>query len=415
MFEKFAVFKNMDNDEESIVNEFNNEIRKIGPEIKSDTEGETKSQMTVEKFKSILERDYTLIDNTNFENIFLFLCKYDYNDFNEFVDNFIEYTNQKNLKFDTSCFNDNFTLNQIFSLSCVNNENKCKLCHKAMANGHPYCMRDIMLGMSWDREFGTKPGTFRVILKRFPFLVEKVLKHILTTGKSEEVTEYVIRNYVENPNIQIYCDSLLHHMIKRGFINSVKILLEKKVYTRCLVLSGGYFQSSLMASIEFDQLEIFKLFTELKFDFLKDESGTPMTNAINYESLKILKYLLDQEKNINSDKIRKNFIHAVVRCKEKAMQVFIDRGFDINFSVNRKIPIFTALDYYKLNAVQMLVDKGADLKMKNSLGQTVLEVAKSYLEDPGRNQVCKPDPWGFYKAERESIVRKIIDLVESKI
>lgn len=391
MFEKFTVFNNMDDDKELIEKEFMQQI-----------------PMDEEKLQSIFERNFDLIDDTNFETIFVFLHKYGYSDFNDFVDNFIEYTNQKNLKFDTSCFRDNYELNKIFGLSCINNVEKCKNCEEALFRGHTYCIErffdELSNKVDWCRNFSLKQETCDFILTKDSSYLSAVLDYLFEIQKDDDIIAFVIKEHVPDVNKQTSFEhgSLMFRAIDKGSIDLVKVLIEKNVNLEYVDTDDAIsIESPLMTAIKYDRLEIFKLFIERGMKFSEPEreyEETLISLAVGLGAHRILNYLLSQE-DINSEKIQEEFIYLVSHTWFESVvisrvQIFIDHGFDINFEINGESPVFCALRSCNFDMLKLLIDKGTKLDTTQN-GKTILETAKEYPQN-------------------NSNIKKIVDFLESK-
>ena len=115
----------------------------------------------------------------------------------------------------------------------------------------------------------------------------------------------------------------------------------------------------------------------------KDIAGqTALMYASESGQMEVVKYLVENGADINllsaKEGLGTALIYATTSNRIIVMEYLLDHGADINAKtpLGKESALFWAAARGHVEAVELLLSRDADTKMKNTNGQTVLEVAK---------------------------------------
>ncbi len=106
-----------------------------------------------------------------------------------------------------------------------------------------------------------------------------------------------------------------------------------------------------------------------------------LTNAAAFSSLETIRFLFENVVNFDKVKDRLNALHIALGFGRdlEIIKFLVAQGFDINLvkDVTGRTPILSAARLQSLDVLEFLIDKGADVKLKDRFGETPLLVAAS--------------------------------------
>ncbi|MFC1743341.1 ankyrin repeat domain-containing protein [Candidatus Riflebacteria bacterium] len=131
---------------------------------------------------------------------------------------------------------------------------------------------------------------------------------------------------------------------------------------------------------------------------------SPLNFAIKFGHVKVVKYLLDRKAKIETRELSA-LVHAILKGDMKLFKVILEFDPDLNFIGEQTPPPLEATihlaDSYSsedskmamaLKMTKMLIEKDADVSLKNNSGQTALDIAKAKGMEKFISLLQKKDP-----------------------
>jgi hypothetical protein len=340
----------MNDDEELIADEFEETLKR-------------EANISVDDLqKIVIEKKFNLITKENFEGIFSFLHFYGYHDFNNYIDEFIKYTDVNNLSFDISFSKNIFKLDKIFTISCVGCQEKCNTVKKAIDRNHVYCVERF--GKNEFREIWQKYGLINVCLSMCNFLLAKsylhfyeIIDYISFDGRDDDVIEYLVEIFP--------LKRLFKLLIRNGRIEMAKLFIEIHIESECPIIE---------TIIEFNSLDLFKFFHDKKTENFTGPEKLKISSSLldfitpDEKNVPILKFLffdcnLSKRRESIMFRLQDMFLDAIGRCwSNENLQIFIDAHLNMDsfhWLSTKHYPTFYAIHSPRI--MQFLIDNGADL------------------------------------------------------
>ena len=152
----------------------------------------------------------------------------------------------------------------------------------------------------------------------------------------------------------------------------------------------------LETAIQCHKKDLIPLLVEYGADVNQDD-GSPLNAAINIRDIEIIEFLIDKGVDVNgsTESRRIPLLKAVQMGDIEIIEFLIDKGADVNrYAKNRWSPLNESVSRIirmritkhkipsnqDINIVKLLIDKGADLTFKDENGETVLDMARRFVE-----------------------------------
>ncbi|MFC1781368.1 ankyrin repeat domain-containing protein [Planctomycetota bacterium] len=172
-----------------------------------------------------------------------------------------------------------------------------------------------------------------------------------------------------------------------------------------LFISKGVDTSSIHMAACAGDLSKVKEFIEqgTAIDVNDEADWTALVWAVNAGQTEVAEFLINNNADFNVKYGRQNLslLHGAVQSDSvKLVELLIDKGVDVNVKNQAEAtPIFNAASTGNLQVVELLVSKGADVNTKNRIGQTPLHLAcqrgnkevVEFLIDKGADVNAKPE------------------------
>ena len=189
--------------------------------------------------------------------------------------------------------------------------------------------------------------------------------HLAAMQNFTKVTDFLLQNNVTidiSTNEQYNNFTPLHYALHNDYVPMAKVLLD---YNASINTQDSVGNTLLHYAAIFGRVDIVKLFLQKK-DTFKDEQSkngyTPLNLAVSH---------------IHPD-------HSNEKQQIEIAKLLIDafpHWMDINGEREGYYPLHNAIVKNSLNMVKLLVEKGANLEVKNSKGQTPLQFAEQQNND----------------------------------
>jgi ankyrin repeat protein len=141
---------------------------------------------------------------------------------------------------------------------------------------------------------------------------------------------------------------------------------------------GGYHETPMHAAVFADDVNILSLLIEHGAD-MEDQSGTPLNHAARNGGVQIGQCLLDLGANINArdDDRRTPLMNTVMHGHVEFARMLLERGAAIDAqNVWDKTALYLAIEWSgSTQAVQLLLEYGADVNVRHYKGNTASELA----------------------------------------
>ncbi|RLC51579.1 MAG: hypothetical protein DRH79_05990 [Candidatus Cloacimonadota bacterium] len=204
------------------------------------------------------------------------------------------------------------------------------------------------------------------------------------TGGNFEIIKFLVEekgfdiNFVDNNGVTPFYSSC-----GSGNVEILKYFVDKGVNTQVRSIIDG---TPIVSAIYSDSLAAFEYLLELgcEYDVPNQWGVTPVHYAAYRGQTEMLKILMDKGVDIFQETMRREtpFIWAVVARQFETADFLLANGEDINRRISGGVtPVHSA---YKLRpeSIDYLIEKGADLTIVDSTGNTVLHTA-SWSQDDG--------------------------------
>lgn len=177
--------------------------------------------------------------------------------------------------------------------------------------------------------------------------------------------------------VDSYGNTLLHYATNHGQ-NMVEVFLESGI--RMDINDGRRtcpFRESIMKGSE----KVVQVFLEYGVDVnLKDvlDKSTPLHCAVTTQNIRIVRMLLEYGADVHTVDVRnKTPLHLAASCEEpEIVNMLIQCGADINNKIGKETPLHSAVRYQRLTNARLLIDRGANLDVADSIsGKTALHLA----------------------------------------
>lgn len=154
-----------------------------------------------------------------------------------------------------------------------------------------------------------------------------------------------------------------------------QILIDHKADLNLITLDKHAY-TALHLAVLYRHLHVLSCLIDAGADLhITDSKGMmPLSVAARRGEVDLVKYLLDK----GSDLYQSRALFYAAACKESSavMEFLFEHGVDINMPDKEGYtPIFAAISAYSLKNVQLLIEKGIDVKQHSPRGLTVLEHA----------------------------------------
>ena len=132
---------------------------------------------------------------------------------------------------------------------------------------------------------------------------------------------------------------------------------------------------------------------------VKGKSGsTVLSDAVKFGNVEAVRLLIDKGAELHS----KQLLRAIRFGKVDVMALLLDKGFDIEEKFNGQTYLITAARYADLDALKLLVERGADLENRNQDGKTALMV----VGETGKRYTENLKGYSYYKASMDFLLEK---------
>ena len=174
-------------------------------------------------------------------------------------------------------------------------------------------------------------------------------------------------------------DTALMCAAKNNHIDVLKRLIEFKAD---LDIKNDRGQSALIWAVREEKIEIVEILAKAKADIdIQDNLGdTPLLHAIYMSNPKIVKELISLGADVNKkdfDLEQSPLIAAVRREVKETIEVLVNKGANLDVQdKDGNTALHLAVMKSKAVAVRILVDAGADIKMINLRGQSIIDLAE---------------------------------------
>jgi ankyrin repeat protein len=130
---------------------------------------------------------------------------------------------------------------------------------------------------------------------------------------------------------------------------------------------------------------------DLNKELIRAVNGVTYTNSANPDlEYKKMENLLDSgaDPNTRYKSIEDTPLHQLVKPgREKYLKLFLDKGADPNArDKHLETPLHRALEYDNMNAMQILINSGADIRVENIQGKGLIDYAMR-MRDPSIRMV----------------------------
>ncbi|XP_061164475.1 uncharacterized protein LOC133173510 [Saccostrea echinata] len=203
------------------------------------------------------------------------------------------------------------------------------------------------------------------------------------------VCEYIIHNYPQSLDIMDETVSVLHCAAWKGYIDIVKLLIEKGWNVRSVTRTGD---TVLHLCCRNSQLEMCQYLINNHSDLLPDrdvKGWTALHSACMGGNEEILSFLITQGMDINElTKDSKNALHIACRYGNYAMCKYLVQNYENLLHGTDKYGysvLHSAVLGGDVDIVKMLIDNGANFRSLTNKGETVLHVCAL----DGKIQVCR--------------------------
>ncbi|GFR28392.1 uncharacterized protein TNCT_638791 [Trichonephila clavata] len=169
----------------------------------------------------------------------------------------------------------------------------------------------------------------------------------------------------------------LHWAAFEGSLEVVRYLVDKEADFRCADKNG---MTPLCLAALQNKLKVVQYLVDKGADFkwASKNGETPLHRAAAIGGLEVVQYLVDKGADFKcANKEGETPLHrAAANGKLEVVQYLVEKGADLNIADNPGwTPLTFAVHYGYLEVVQYLVDKGADFKRSDKTGMTLLHRA----------------------------------------
>lgn len=220
-------------------------------------------------------------------------------------------------------------------------------------------------------------------------LLKKAMEDAASYGDScsakEAVKHLLDARYGANANLLCFIDrSLLLVAVEKGFTEIVKLLLDRGANVNFEV----HYEGVLSAAAYSGNLEIMQLLLDPKYGAKVNSGITPLYSAADFGHANIVRLLLDHGADIGLiQEIDHSHLESEVRYILE-WQALLNSGTDINhqdipgISGNNGITMLhlAVISEYK-EAAKFLLDRGADINLKDKQGCTPLQLARKRVSE----------------------------------
>lgn len=86
-------------------------------------------------------------------------------------------------------------------------------------------------------------------------------------------------------------------------------------------------------------------------------------------------------RTLSKDELSRILMRACVCCAASSISLLAERGADVNYQHNGNTPLHIAIEWANVDIVALLLELGADLRLRNADGETAFEFGIA-MEDP---------------------------------